>query len=216
MLNVLIVEDIVETALWIKERVERVFAESNVTLCHSIEDACNKIKTDCFLIALIDINLPDGSGLSLIETFKRLQEEATVVTVTIYDDDEHVFDAIRSGADGYLLKDLPAEQFEKKLEDVFRGEPALSPSIARKIMKSFSVTSEPIQSNAPKTRLTHRELEVLTLLAKGLTRTEVAELLSLSPNTIAKYIKDIYRKLGVSSRAEMAVQACGMGLVTNE
>ncbi len=216
MLSVLIIEDIAETALWLKERVKNVFTNCNVTLCYSIKEARAKIESDQFAIALIDINLPDGSGIPLIKAFKHMQRESIAVTVTIYDDDDHVFDAIRAGADGYLLKDLPADRFEEKLERIFYGEPALSPSIARKIIKSFSEAHEARRSIDPKIHLTKRETEVLTLLAKGLTRPEIAELLELSPNTIAKYVKDIYRKLGVSSRAEMTVQACGMGLVTTE
>lgn len=216
MLNVLIVEDLVETAQWLKKRVETAFSKSNVMLCHSIEDARLKLTRNHFDVALVDINLPDGSGIFLIRDIKALPSETVIVTVTIYDDDDHVFDAIRAGADGYLLKDLPASRFEEKLRGIFQGEPALSPSIAQKIIKSFSSRSVPTASTNLKSQLTNRELEVLTLLAKGLTRIEIAALLILSPNTIAKHVKNIYRKLGVSSRAEMAVQAYDMGLVAPE
>lgn len=95
VLNVLIVEDVVETALWLKQTIESVFTKSSVTLCHSIEDARIKLEYEKFSIALIDINLPDGSRIFLIKDIKELHKDTVVVTVTNYDDD-HVFDAIRT------------------------------------------------------------------------------------------------------------------------
>lgn len=216
MPSILILEDITDTALWLQKRVESVFPSCETTLCSSVEEAKLIILKKHFDIALVDINLPDGSGISIIGQFKSIQKESSVITVTIYDDDDLVIDAIQQGADGYLLKDLSVESFEQKLDGIMRGEPALSPSIARKILHNVSKSKKLIRPTEPAIHLTNREAEVLTFLAKGLTRVEIAELLSLSPNTIAKYIKEVYRKLGVSSRAEMTMQALGLGLVTAE
>lgn len=126
----------------------------------------------------------------------------------MYDDDQHLFAALHAGASGYLLKDMPAAQFIAQLRALERGEPPLSPAIARRMIQHFNQ-----QSAQPPNDLTPREEEVLRLIAKGYTLNQVAELLALSPHTVSGYIKTLYRKLDIRTRAEATLEATRLGLV---
>ena len=179
------------------------------------------VKTNPVSLALVDINLPDGNGLDLIGCILKTSPNAYIITSTIFDDDEHIITALRNGAHGYLLKDSSEQVFIQKLRGILTGDPPLSPSIARRILQCFSqpANKTATPSNAETsdaTSLSQRERDVLVLVAKGLSRKEVAELLGLSGNTVARYIRDVYQKLNISSRAEAAVEACRMGLVSTE
>jgi DNA-binding NarL/FixJ family response regulator len=130
-----------------------------------------------------------------------------------------VFPALRAGASGYILKSQPGQVVAAQLQRIERGEPALSPSIAVRVLRHFQSVPAPVPSgvqpptveDAPK--LTDREIDVLRLIGKGYKGPEVAALLELSSHTITGYVRDIYRKLGISSRAEAAVEAARRGLV---
>lgn len=125
-----------------------------------------------------------------------------------------MFPAIRAGADGYILKDQPDEIMIEKLRGILKGDPPLSPGIARKILEYFRAAGQyEHEHQHPEIKLTPREEEVLVLVARGFSRKEIAETLRLTIHTIARYIKDLYRKLGVTSRAEAAIMACQMGLI---
>lgn len=129
-----------------------------------------------------------------------------VIVTTIFDDDKHVFDALRLGAQGYLLKDEPLPRLVQALSGIHHGQLPLSASIAQRILSSF-------HDDAPRVALSPREQEVLVLLAKGCTNRQVAETLELTANTVASYIKVIYQKLQVGNRAEAATLAIKMGLL---
>ena len=116
-----------------------------------------------------------------------------------------------AGAQGYLLKEQPREQFVAGLQGILRGEPPLSPAIARRMITHFNSTG--LAASGGDVALTARETEVLRLVAKGLTRGEIADQLALSRHTVVDYIKSLYRKLNVSSSAEAAVEATRRGLV---
>ncbi len=159
-------------------------------------------------LALIDLSLPDGSGVTLIEEINRRAPGTVCIVVTIFDNDLHLIPALRAGAQGYLLKDQSWQQIAQLLLGITEGRPPLSPAIARRLLAHFR--PQPQQFIAP---LTERETEVLALIAKGMTMAEAARLLGISPNTVAGYVKKIYRKLQVSSRAEAALTAHNLGLV---
>jgi DNA-binding NarL/FixJ family response regulator len=167
-----------------------------------------------FDLALVDLGLPDGSGVDVVTRLRDLQPEAQSVVVTIHDDDEHLFPALQAGAFGYILKEQARELITEQLQRISQGEPPLSPSIARRVMAYFSAKSRPqAQSNLlPNVNLTDRESEVLLRVAKGYTLPEIGVQLGLSRHTIADYVKQIYRKLNVSSRAEAALEAQRLGL----
>lgn len=223
MHTALIVEDIPETGEWLQALLERAFTGVAVKVCPTCAATRQFVKTNPVSLALVDINLPDGNGLDLIGCILKTSPNAYIITSTIFDDDEHIITALRNGAHGYLLKDSSEQVFIQKLRGILTGDPPLSPSIARRILQCFSQpTNKPATatpSNAETsdaTSLSQRERDVLVLVAKGLSRKEVAELLGLSGNTVARYIRDVYQKLNISSRAEAAVEACRMGLVSTE
>lgn len=169
-----------------------------------------------YRVALVDIGLPDGSGLQLIQELRRRDPTTLKVVTTIYDDDENVFSAISAGADGYLLKEQPRDVLVQQLVWLQRGLPALSPAVARRVLAHFQgrpAPLSPLPGVNDAAHLTPRETEVLSLIGRGLSRAEVADALNLSDNTVAKYLKDIYRKLDISSRAEAALEASRRGLL---
>lgn len=207
MRRVVIVEDVTETRAWLSGIAADAFPDAQIetaenlrssfALCHEAPD-----------LALIDLRLPDGSGLDLLRHLRAEHRETVCVITTVMGDDSDVVAALSQGAEGYLLKDQDAAILTHQLRQISHGIPALSPVIARRIMTHFRDTG-PVDAD---TRLTPRETEVLALIARGLRNAEVAVELGLAESTVAGYIKDIYRKLGISSRAEASWHATRMGL----
>ena len=180
-----------------------------------MHDAIELVTAVKFDLALIDLGLPDGSGVNVVTKLLDCQPDAQSVVLTIHDDDEHLFPALQAGAFGYILKEQARELITEQLQRISQGEPPLSPSIARRVMAYFSAKAKPQASpnNAmPTVSLTERESEVLLRVAKGYTLPEIGVQLGLSRHTIADYVKQIYRKLNVSSRAEAALEAQRLGL----
>lgn len=218
MHHILIVEDIPETAKWLTETTRQAFEHSVITQTRTYLEAVNFINKSTINLALLDINLPDGCGIQLTPLIKKFNPDAYIVITTIFDDDEHILRALKMGANGYLLKDLPDQIFIQKLRGILNGDPPISPSISRKILQHFVSLSSPKQPNDPPTEspslsLSLREKEVLILIAKGFSRNEIAQHLTISSNTVARYIRDVYQKLNISSRAEAALEACRLKLV---
>ncbi|MDX1343525.1 MAG: response regulator transcription factor [Reinekea sp.] len=219
MERILVLEDHQPTREWLVEVVKIAFTDSEVDEAANLSQAYDAIAKKSYTLAMIDLNLPDGSGNDLIEKMAAEQPDAYLVVATIYDDDKHVYQALQAGAHGYILKEERQDRILSALSNIKLGQPPLSASIARKILRHFkesSTLSAPAASPAPVAaeieRLTEREAEVLSLVAKGFSRTEVANYLGISANTAASHVKAIYRKLNVSSRAEAAIQAQKMGL----
>jgi DNA-binding NarL/FixJ family response regulator len=149
-----------------------------------------------------------------VSALREAQPHAQAVVVTIHDDDDHLFPALQAGAFGYLLKDQTAPATVEQFRRMSQGEPPLSPAIARRVMAHFATRSQQRgrPRGMPHVALTDRENEVLLRVAKGFTLPEIAVQLELSRHTISDYVKQIYRKLNVSSRAEAALEAQRMGL----
>jgi DNA-binding NarL/FixJ family response regulator len=188
--------------------------------------------TDPFKLILVDLELPDGNGLELLAELTHYP--ATKIVTTLYADDEHLFPTLQCGADGYLLKEDRFEVLVEELQKIVRGQPPLSPAIARRLLTHFrqgtgdsqapdsgfatpggATNSKPVPLEKPPDheRLTPRESEVLTYLSKGFTIKEIASLTGIKWFTVNDHIKSIYKKLNVSSRAEAAVLATKQGLV---
>ena len=212
MKTALLLEDYEETRTWLACIVRAAFDEVEVFEAATLEQARAVIKSHSIDLALLDINLPDGNGVDFLKDIMAVSPESYCVMATISDDDEHIFPALKAGAQGYLLKEQSTNEFIASLQGIIKGEPPLSPSIARRMMTYFS--SEDNSNKALK--LSERETEILTFIAKGLKRNEVASLLELSPNTIAAHLKRIYNKLNVSTRAEATMEALRLGLVNVE
>jgi DNA-binding NarL/FixJ family response regulator len=215
----LIVEDSVRMRAVFADTLEEVFPGLDVTQAGSIEEANDYLEKrgseQWKGIALVDLGLPDGSGVEFIRRLALQAPDALPIVVTIYDDDAHVFEAIAAGAKGYLLKDQSTDILAKYLMRLVGGEPLLAPTIARKMIKFFQQVSVPgFQENLTQSQvLTPREQEVLKLLAKGMRNYEVAKSLAISQYTVADYVKSIYRKLEICSRAQAALAAKNLGLL---
>lgn len=211
-LKVLLVEDLPSNKIWLGNVVKSAFKHYELVEVSSLKAGKAALKSHNFKFALIDLGLPDGSGLSLIEKIAVDFPGTIPIVVSMFNDADTVFSAIKAGAQGYLLKDQPQQALVAKLQGAVKGDPPLSPAIARKMLRYFS-TSKPAQEIAISVSLTPREEDVLVLVARGLSRSEIAETLILSKHTVARYIKDLYKKIGVNSRAEAAVLACQIGLI---
>ena len=209
MHSVLIVDDHVYARNLLREIVQEIFEHACTEEAATLSQAKKLIDQQSFNLALIDISLPDGSGIDLVKEIINSNAQTYIVMATIYDDDQHLFDSLRAGANGYLLKDLSRDELKNQISGIIRGNPPLSPNIARRLLAHFNQPAQTLKHN-----LTRREIDVLTLIAKGLTRKEVANKLNVSANTSAEHIQNIYQKLNINSRAEAALEACRLGLVT--
>jgi DNA-binding NarL/FixJ family response regulator len=213
MTNVLLLEDLPEIRAWLKVLIQQVFPQAQITESARVHDALELVTAIKFDLALIDLGLPDGSGVDVVAALREQQPEAQSVVVTIHDDDEHLFPALQAGAFGYVLKEQARTLIAEQLKRMSQGEPPLSPSIARRVISYFAEQAKPEKRDTlPHVQLTDRENEVLLRVAKGFTLPEIGVQLGLSRHTIADYVKQIYRKLNVSSRAEAALEAQRLGL----
>jgi DNA-binding NarL/FixJ family response regulator len=214
MTNILLLEDLPEIRAWLGSLVMQVFPDAQISEAARVHDALGLVSAIKFDLALVDLGLPDGSGVDVVAALREHQPETQSVVVTIHDDDDHLFPALQAGAFGYILKEQARELIIEQLQRITQGEPPLSPSIARRVMAYFAAKSkpQPASTAVPHVALTERETEVLLRVAKGYTLPEIGQQLSLSRHTIADYVKQIYRKLNVSSRAEAALEAQRMGL----
>jgi two-component system, NarL family, nitrate/nitrite response regulator NarL len=242
--KVLIVEDNPVARSFLSRVVRESFSDALViTEARDLETARRQIgplrdaaqAVDPFKLILVDLELPDGNGMELLAELGAYP--ATKIVTTLYSDDDHLFPALQCGADGYLLKEDRFEVLVEELQKIVRGQPPLSPAIARRLLTHFRqgpngasapnsgpmVLASVFQSSRPvpmgrgapldHERLTPRESEVLTYLSKGFTIKEIANLMGIKWFTVNDHIKSIYKKLNVSSRAEAAVLASKQGLV---
>lgn len=162
-------------------------------------------------LVLMDITMPGGDGLEATRQIKAELPATRVVIVTVSDDDEDLFNAVKSGADGYLLKDMSEEELGRTLAAVAAGEPALSPALAARVIIELARTGgadEKVRVAA----LTPRESDVLQLVATGATNREIASALALTENTVHFHVKNILAKLHLKNRAQAAVYAVRSGL----
>jgi len=209
MKSILILEDIAETRAWLVEAAGQAFPDCKISEASRIAEAARLINRHEFDLAIIDLGLPDGNGTDIIAALSSKRPETIIVVATVMGDDSSVVGALAQGAQGYLLKDSPRETFIRQLNLLQQGFPALSPSIARRIVEHFRKTAI-IESEGED--LTPRERDVLGLIGRGLRNAEAARALGLSENTIASHIKSVYAKLGISTRAEAALIASRLGL----
>ncbi|MBU6514240.1 MAG: response regulator transcription factor [Betaproteobacteria bacterium] len=231
----LIVDHLAESRVTMARLLAQVQPSLPVCEAGTLAQAESLVLSHSVELALIDFTLPDGSALDALRLLHAAQPEARAVIITLWDDDEHVFPALQAGAFGYVLKNRPEIELVAQLRRIRDGEPPLSSSVARRMLKHFAAVSEhfplpaapaapppglvPVQPlrpgmvEEPEVALTERETEVLQRVGKGYTLPEIAQQLALSRHTVADYVKQIYRKLDISSRAEAALEAARRGLV---
>jgi len=165
-------------------------------------------------VILMDIKIPGCDGLEATRRIKQEMPYVKVFMLTVSDSDEHLLEAIKSGAQGYLIKDLKAHQLFDALEGVARGEAAFSGVIAAKILREFDRTVRGADRDLEATEsLTARETEVLQLVAQGKSNQEIAQALVISESTVKNHLRNILGKLHLRNRVEAAVYALRQGLV---
>lgn len=207
----LIVEDLPDARDWLLAAMGEAFPGIEIDTAATLADARSRLHGRLPQVALIDIGLPDGSGIDLIDELNRQHPEVLSVVTSVFDDDTHLFAALGAGASGYLLKDQSREDLTGMLQRIAEGQPPLSPAIARRLLGFFGP-----REDREATRLTARERDVLGLIAKGYTTAKVADFLNITRNTASGYVKQIYSKLNISSRAEAALEASRRGIVSPE
>lgn len=172
----------------------------------SVEAALPKLPELQPRIVLSDINLPGLSGIEGVRRLKPLLANTQFVMLTVYEDADHIFEALAAGATGYMLKDSKRTQILEALREVLAGGSPMSANIARKVVQSFqqpiATRAQPAATAAETENLSPRESEVLDLLAQGLLYKEISEKLGVSMPTVNTYIRRIYEKLQVRSRAQ--------------
>jgi DNA-binding NarL/FixJ family response regulator len=162
-------------------------------------------------IILMDINMPGINGIEATRRILATNPHISILILTMFDDDDSVFAAMRAGARGYLLKGAEGEETIRAIHALSSGEAIFSPSIARRLMQYFGA---PRPTAPPQTfpELTEREREILTLIAQGYTNPAIAEKLVLSPKTVRNHVSSIFSKLQVAGRAEAIIRARDAGL----
>ncbi|RMF82705.1 MAG: DNA-binding response regulator [Chloroflexi bacterium] len=168
-------------------------------------------------LILMDINMPEVDGLEATCRIKAQWPEIQIAILTASDDDENLFEAIKCGAQGYLLKNLDAKEFGELLSDLARGEAALPKTLAARILTEFARQSQKpeAQSDEEADELTPRERDVLKLLANGMSNKEIGAQLSVSENTVKYHVRNILSKLHLRSRTQAATYAIRKGLAND-
>jgi DNA-binding NarL/FixJ family response regulator len=170
--------------------------------CSSAEEALkDAAEAD---ILLLDINLPGVTGIEAVPLFKHRYPGQKIIMLTILEDDHHILEAIKSGADGYILKKTSPQQILEGIRQVFGGGAALTPMVARQVMAYLQAGGG---KQAPQYSLTAREKEILVIITQGLTNEQIAQKLFISPQTVHNHIKNIYEKMQVHSRAQVVTKA---------
>jgi DNA-binding NarL/FixJ family response regulator len=178
-------------------------------------EAVERVRADPPDVVLMDLKMPVMNGVQATRAIRQSFPDVRVLILTTYDEDEWLFDAIRSGASGYLLKDTPRHELLDAVKGTAIGKSFVDPAVMGKILARVeqATPAEPLPTAV---NLTQREREILRLLARGLANTDIAHQLYLSEGTVRNYTSALFEKLGVSDRTQAAVAALKMGLVDLE
>jgi DNA-binding NarL/FixJ family response regulator len=161
-------------------------------------------------VILMDLRMPELDGVEAIRQIAEAEPDTKFIILTTFSDDEYIFKGIEVGARAYLLKDAPREELFKAIRAVYQGESLIQPVVASKVLSRFAEMSR--QTQAPEI-LTERELEVLTLIAKGSANKEIAAELHISNSTVKTHIANIFQKLGTNDRTEAVTIALKKGII---
>lgn len=179
-----------------------------VTSHGSVESALESDKLSDLDVLILDISLPGMSGTEGIKHIREKNEHVAIIMATIHDDDENIFNALKAGAIGYLMKKVTPDLFVQAIRDALRGESPITPNIARKVIGTF---------HQPKImaeyELTEREHEILMELSKGLSYSAIGREIFLSEDGVRHHVRNIYRKLQVNSKAEAVSKGIKIGLI---
>ena len=166
-------------------------------------------------VVLMDISMPRMNGVEATREIKRENPHIGVVVLTMYSEEEYIFDLVKAGATGYLLKDADSSQIVKAIRAIAEGESLIHPSVASKILNEFSLLAKGKGRKPGRLEygLTDREITVLRLVAEGKTNKEIANVLELSEKTVKNHVRNIFHKLHVYDRTQAAVHAIRKGLI---
>jgi len=203
MINVAIVEDNAGFGETLQRVLEAALDIRCVAVCASGEIAVRDLPATQAEVVLMDLNLPGINGAATTARLKEQCPDLDVIMLTVYDDADSIYQALRAGACGYLLKRATAGEILDAIREVRRGGAPMSSEIARKVVATFN---EPVPPAPAQSRLTPREQEILKLVAGDLANKDIAERLGLTVDTVCSYLKGIYRKLHVHSRTQAVLQ----------
>ncbi|MBV7537517.1 response regulator transcription factor [Duganella sp. sic0402] len=221
LIRVVLVEDDVDFQQMLRQMIDDAPDMELLTVASTREQGMRALEMLTMDVLLVDLGLPDGSGIELIRAAHLRQPQCGVMVCTVFGDEIHVMQSLEAGATGYLLKDSPAHSMVGEIRSLHRGGSPISPLIARQVLTRFrekklpQPASAPPKTDATRPLLSARELEVLELITKGFTADEIAELLSVSRHTVHTFVRRIYSKLHVNSKAEAIFEARNQGLIGN-
>jgi len=186
-----------------------------IGITHNGAEALEMIPERMPDLVLMDLKMPEMNGVLATRKITSLYPEIYVLILTTYDDDEWIFDAIRSGAAGYLLKDTPPGDLIKSIKGTLEGKSFIDPQVAGKLLAEYA---ENFGKSQPPTHytFTERERDILTLLSQGLSNAEISDKLFLAEGTVRNYTSVLLKKLGVSDRTQAAILAIRYGLVPDQ
>jgi DNA-binding NarL/FixJ family response regulator len=214
--HILIVEDDAAFRMMCQAALEHDKSLSVVASCSCARQAMVAISRAQIDVALVDLGLPDGSGIDVIKAIRIQHPRCDIMVISIFHDEEVVLRAIEAGASGYLLKDSGPHDIVAAIRALRAGGAPISPMIARMLLdriRSPDARQQPTGRPAKALALSERENEILNVVAKGFSLVEIAELLGISVNTVKTHIKRIYQKLAVNSRTEAVFEAHCSGLL---
>lgn len=215
MINLAIAEDNIFSLKAIEEKLS-VF--DDIVIIHTAENGTKLLellaKDSAIDLILMDIEMPVMNGVEAAEKVKQLYLHIKIVMITIYDDDNYIFNAIKAGADSYILKETKSEKIYETIKDTLNGGSVMSPSIALKtlqLLKNASFIKN--KHDTEKIVLSERETEILEQLSKGFSNKIIADNLIISPFTVKRHIENIYQKLQTHNRIELLEKARKNGLI---
>jgi DNA-binding NarL/FixJ family response regulator len=199
MIRIAIVEDEARFRKSLRKVIESKRDFSCVAECGTGAEALKRIPGEQPEIVLMDLNLPDFSGAEVIARLKTVSPDISFVVLTVYNDTEHIFKALRAGACGYLLKQATASEILEAIAEAHRGGAPMTSGIARKVISAFQEQPSADEATA---KLSPREREILQLVADGYANKEIADKLAISLSTVCWYLNETYKKLHVQSRVQ--------------
>jgi len=211
MINVIITEDNVT----IREGLALLINATEGMTCLAQYGSCEEMIADIGNhqpnVIIQDIGLPGMCGIDGVKELRKILPEVVILMLTVYENEENVFDSLKAGASGYMLKKTSPTQLIDSIKDAYNGGSPMSSSIARKVVSFFQIDKK---SSPEKTTLTERELEILTSLAEGNSYKLTADKLFISIDTVRTYIRSIYKKLHVHSQSGAVAKAIKQGLIS--
>jgi DNA-binding NarL/FixJ family response regulator len=197
--SIAIIEDDNRIRNYLADQIKLSNLADRIEMFDNAESALAKLTANPVTVALFDVQLPGMSGIDCIQRLKIIHPKMEMMVLTVYDDAETIFNALKAGATSYLLKSTPPEKVVEAIEEVCRGGSPISSQIARKVIEAFSIKEK---TNKHFQELSRREQEILEWLAKGFRYKEIADKIFLSIDTVRTHVRNIYEKLQVNSRVE--------------